>query len=101
MRNDSHPIDKHKEFAAKTVEKLAAIEHEQWMQWAGTMMKREPINQETKSRWKSLMVGYDFLHDAMKEHDRVWAKKAFYVVIDELKNFVKENKIKGGDLIDG
>ena len=100
MHNDSHPIDKYQEFASKTIVKLARIEHEQWMQWAGSLMKRELVNQDTRDKWANLMVDYESLPNEMKKHDIVWAAKSYNVVIDELKKFVKENKIKGGDLID-
>lgn len=57
------------------IEKLAALEHEQWMQWAKDILKTEEINKERAERWEKLFVPYDELTEEMKEEDRKWARK--------------------------
>ena len=58
------------------IERLAALEHQQWMAWASTVAEKEPISDERRARWMSCMVPYSQLSEEMKEHDRVWARKA-------------------------
>lgn len=56
-------------------EELAALEHDQWMAWASTLMEREALSAERVARWRTLMVPYSELAEETKEHDRVWARK--------------------------
>lgn len=52
------------------LERLAEIEHEQWMQWARTLMEKEgALSEERKERWRSLFVPYDELPEEWKEFD--------------------------------
>lgn len=67
------------------VERLAAIEHEQWMTWASTVAEREPISDERRARWMSCMVPYSQLSEEMKEHDRVWARKVIAALSPDAK----------------
>lgn len=64
--------------AADIVERLAALEHEQWAQWAASVLRTEPgISEERKRRWARLIaVHYNDLTEAEKELDRQWARKA-------------------------
>lgn len=71
-------------FRSILVERLAAIEHEQWIAWATTILESEDISPERAERWRGYMVPYDQLDEATKEHDRVWARKA----IDALESSV-------------
>ena len=57
------------------IEKLAELEHDQWMSWAKSIMQSENISQSRCDRWNSLMIPYADLSEEMKEHDRVWARK--------------------------
>lgn len=66
----------------KLIERLAEIEHRQWMQWAKTLMEKEPgISQERKDRWNNLMVPYEQLPEEWKEFDREWARLSLREVI--------------------
>ncbi len=57
------------------IDRLAEIEHRQWIQWAKTLLEKEPgISEERKTRWKSLMVPYAELSEEWKEYDREWAR---------------------------
>lgn len=55
------------------IEKLAELEHEQWMSWAKTLIETENISESRKQRWKKYMVPYDTLPEDVKEQDRKWA----------------------------
>lgn len=64
------------------IEKLAALEHEQWITWAATLMEKEPdISAARKERWRGLMVPYAQLSESSKEQDRKWARKIVKEVI--------------------
>lgn len=56
-------------------EALAAIEHDQWMTWARSILSADDvtIGPEREARWRSYMVPYDRLDEATKQHDRAWA----------------------------
>jgi hypothetical protein len=55
-------------------ERLASLEHLQWMAWASSILDSEPISDERRARWKALFVPYDELPEDMKEEDRKWAR---------------------------
>ena len=63
------------------VERLAAIEHDQWMTWARSVMSADDvtIGPERLARWRSYMVPYADLPESVKEHDRVWARQVAHV----------------------
>ena len=65
---------------ANALEYLASLEHEQWMQWAKTLMLEEAITIERKERWWSCMKPYAELTEEQKEHDRVWARKVLAIL---------------------
>ncbi len=57
------------------VERLAAIEHTQWMAWARIVMDEEPgLSPERRERWQSMMIPFENLPDEIKEYDREWAR---------------------------
>jgi len=62
------------------VEALAALEHNQWMSWAKSIINSEDITPERVERWRDLFVPYDQLTDDMKELDRQWARKVVDIV---------------------
>lgn len=59
----------------KEIEKIAELEHEQWMEWAKSLMKDEDLSPERIKRWKKLFVDYDKLSEKDKKDDRKWARK--------------------------
>jgi len=67
------------------IELLADIEHQQWMNWATTVMNTESISDERKERWKSYMVPYHQLSEEIKEYDREYARKVWSAVKPYLK----------------
>jgi hypothetical protein len=71
-------------------ERLAALEHEQWMQWAKELLEKENISPERAERWKKFFVPYNQLPDDAKEDDREWAENVIAIVenedVDEVEN---------------
>lgn len=65
------------------VERLAAIEHEQWWQWSSTVA-REGLTPERVARWQGFWRPYAELDEATKEHDRVWARRVIAALFDEV-----------------
>lgn len=57
------------------LEKLAAIEHRQWVQWATKLLQEEPyVSRSMRARWERLFVSYEDLPEEWKEYDREWAR---------------------------
>ena len=61
---------------------LAALEHEQWMHWAQSILKTEHISPDRVQRWGTLMIPYDDLTEDQKDADREWADRAMQCVKD-------------------
>ncbi len=61
--------------AETLVETMAAIEHEQWMEWSKSLASSEPITMTRLNRWKKLWVPYSELSEEAKEQDRVYARQ--------------------------
>ena len=70
------------ECATKMLEKSAALEHEQWIQWSKEIAATEIISPERLARWKTLWVPYDQLTEEQKEQDREWARKSIAIYAD-------------------
>lgn len=62
------------------LEKLAALEHEQWEAWAKTILTQESISPERADRWQQFFVPYKELDEATKEFDREWARKVLKII---------------------
>lgn len=62
------------------LEKLAEIEHEQWMHWANSV--KGEVSPERAKRWESYMKPYSELSEEVKDMDRKWAKKALISIIE-------------------
>lgn len=57
------------------IDRLADIEHRQWIQWAQKLIDTEPgLSASRVERWKKLMVPYAQLSEEWKEYDREWAR---------------------------
>lgn len=57
------------------LEKLASLEHDQWMRWAKDILRDENISSATRERWESSFIPYGELSDDLKELDREFARK--------------------------
>ena len=64
-----------------TLEKLAEIEHQQWMEWSKSVAPE--VSKERRKRWEKLWVPYSELSEEMKEEDRKYARKALKVWSDK------------------
>ena len=65
------------------LEKLAALEHEQWAHWTKYML--ENMTPENIERWKiQIDTPYNKLSDHEQVSDREWALKALEIFKDEL-----------------
>lgn len=62
------------------IEKLAELEHEQWVNWSKNIAQKEKLSSERIDRWKKLWVPYSELSEEMKEEDRIWARKVLEIM---------------------
>ena len=70
------PERANKKSPSPVLEKLAALEHEQWITWANHILNGEPnLTKERVYRWRQFLVPYSRLTEEQKEQDRVWARK--------------------------
>jgi len=78
------------------IERLAKLEHEQWVEW-GKSIAPELVElrdaasiplvkdflvlktTERLQRWNSFWVSYEDLNEKIKERDRVWARKVLHI----------------------
>lgn len=68
-------------------EKLAELEHDQWIAWSKNIAETESITPARFARWRDLWKPYSELNEAQKDQDRVWSDlviKIFIEKIDEL-----------------
>ncbi len=64
----------------EAIELLAAIEHDQWVEWAQSIAKSEKLSPDRIKRWEKLYVPYDELSEESKEQDRIYARKVLKVL---------------------
>jgi len=73
-----------KQLNRQLLEKLAALEHEQWIAWSKSIAREEQISPERYGRWFELWIPYEDLTEEQKERDRVWARKVLKVIRKEV-----------------
>ena len=83
-------LPKEKEQKSDLREKLAELEHKQWIHWAKNILKSENISQERRERWEKYFCEYRNLPETVKEQDRIWADN----VLEIFKKYIIELKIK-------
>ena len=66
-------------------EKLAELEHEQWMEWSKEISRKEELSIERLKRWQNLWKPYNELPEVEKEQDRVWADKVLAISTEDQK----------------
>lgn len=67
------------------LEKLAALEHEQWSSWTRHLLENQ--SEENLARWRrQVETPYLELTEDEKESDRIWAKKALNILEASPKN---------------
>jgi hypothetical protein len=66
------------------IERLADLEHQQWMSWAKTLILEEPgLAPERVARWRSSFIPYADLPEPLKDLDRTWARRVFALMEQE------------------
>lgn len=81
LRERVGTLPKSEERRRELIERLAALEHEQWCRWSKQVAYSERLTKTCMRRWVRLWVPYDRLPEAKKELDRIEARK----VLDALE----------------
>lgn len=63
------------------LEKLAELEHEQWIEWSRDVATKEKLSDGRIMRWHSFWIPYSQLNEEIKDSDRKYANK----IIDMLE----------------
>lgn len=63
------------------LESLAALEHDQWLSWAQSVVAE--VSEERRERWRNSFKSYDELSETEKEKDRVFARKVLAIIPKE------------------
>lgn len=64
---------------ADELERLAALEHEQWEAWTRSLAERGDVPAGLVEHWRTNWVPYGALPEAEKEKDREWARRALSI----------------------
>lgn len=62
------------------LEKLANLEHEQWIDWSKEISSTENISEDRRKRWQQYWIPYEELPDNIKEDDRKYARKVMKII---------------------
>lgn len=65
------------------LEKLAELEHMQWIEWSKDIAQTEFISPARLDRWMKLWCPYSDLSEKEKELDREWARKVLEIFNNE------------------
>jgi len=76
----------------ETREKLADLEHRQWMSWTKYLVENHDIPEELEEKWKKNWEDYENLSEEEKDKDRKWADKAVAIVENSLKDDTSDTK---------
>lgn len=68
------------EINEELIERLAALEHDQWCAWATDLSLSEKLSKRRVTRWHKNMCPYEDLPKEVQEFDRVWARKVINVL---------------------
>ncbi len=60
------------------LEKLAELEHQQWMSWVRAV--GNDVTPQQQAKWAPLMIPYSELLENSKEQDREWARKVLEII---------------------
>ena len=66
------------------LERIAELEHEQWVHWSKALAMQENLSPERVERWKRYWVPYSDLPEDVKESDRKWARSVMEIVKEYL-----------------
>ena len=62
------------------VEKLAQLEHTQWMAWSKALANKVALPKSITDRWRECWTPYNKLSEEMKDIDRIWARRTLYIL---------------------
>lgn len=71
-------------------EKLAELEHDQWMHWSQYVAENYDIPEELEEKWGENWEDYDNLSEEMKDKDRKWADKVLDILDEEFEELSDE-----------
>lgn len=71
-------------------EKLAELEHEQWIAWSKSIAEDCAIGSERRERWEKLWRPYSELTEEEKDQDRKWADKVLANINTDRTALLKE-----------
>ena len=78
------------------LEKLAELEHEQWMSWSKYLAENEDIQPILLEKWRKNWKPYSTLSEEIKEKDRKWARKIMRMINERYLWVVNEIKKEVG-----
>ena len=61
-------------------EKLAELEHEQWIVWSRSISMSEQLSANWLERWRKMWIPYSNLTEEQKDQDREWADKVLDIL---------------------
>lgn len=64
-------------------ERLARIEHDQWMAWSQSLAAGEHLSDERLARWRRHWVSYEELSEEARDRDRHWADRVLDILVEE------------------
>jgi len=67
------------------LEKLAELEHKQWVYWSKALASTEKLTKGRLNRWQKMWRPYQELPPKIKAQDRRWAKRVLKIVFKLLK----------------
>jgi hypothetical protein len=69
----------------KLIEKLAALEHEQWKHWTKSLHSyhSKEVSYELMSKWVQKWAPYEMLSEDEKDKDRIWARKVLEILKED------------------
>lgn len=81
-------------------EKLAELEHLQWIDWSRNIATTEKISEERLERWSKLWRPYENLSEEEKDQDRKYADEVLKVVVEKIER-LKDNCCDNGHVFEG
>ena len=64
-------------------ERIAELEHEQWIAWSKNIAKTGNISIKRAERWVKLWIPYSELTEDQKDQDRIWADQILAIKVEE------------------
>jgi hypothetical protein len=81
------PTKKNDLLIQELIERLSALEHDQWVQYSKSVYKqirqsasREDLIKKVVEKWLSKWKPYDLLSESEKDKDRIWANKVLNII---------------------